>query len=446
MPARLVDGIDAQLADAAHLTGTVTGVGGELLPLAAVIAYAWHDGHWDDVGIAFADDTDNGDYDLGGLSPGTYRLEFFSFRIEDDEGNIIGINADEFWNDQPTLELAQDIVISEAGEVLTGYDAVLEEGQYPSDVENLTPPTISGSPVVGQTLTASPGTWNLAATTFHYQWFAGTTPVGTDTPTYAPQAADVGKAITVTVVGSVAGLGSAAATSAPTAAVTGASTPPLASTAGRQADRQPQAARHQGHPRGGPPSPCHHRTVEPRRGGPDLPVVRRRQAHRQVRQAQAGAEAEVGRQAAAGQGDRQGRGLPHHDGPDPAQRQDQVVTGHTGLHAHLDTDSSKGAPMSTDDAGAFLQRLEEDEAFALRMQEVSGNPEATHQRAAEEGFSFTPDEMLEVLGDRYGIELTPEQLEQIAAGGDPATIVSGAVGGTMLAGVVIGAAAASAIF
>jgi len=102
--------------------------------------------------------------------------------------------------------------------------------------------------------------------------------------------------------------------------------------------------------------------------------------------------------------------------------------------------------MSTDDAGAFLQRLEEDEAFALRMQEVSGNPEATHQRAAEEGFYFTPDEMLEVLGDRYGIELTPEQLEQIAAGDDTATIVMGAVGGTVLAGVVIGAAAASAIF
>ena len=197
----VVDGIDAQLVDAAHLTGTVTGVGGELLPLAAIIAYAWHDGHWDDVGIAFADDTDNGDFDLGGLSPGTYRLEFFSFRIEDDEGNPIGINADEYWNDQPTLELAQDIVISEAGEVQDGFDAVLEDGQYPSDVANLTPPAISGSPVVGQTLTASPGTWNLAATTFHYQWFAGTTPVGADAPIYSPTAADVGKTINVTVVG-----------------------------------------------------------------------------------------------------------------------------------------------------------------------------------------------------------------------------------------------------
>jgi protocatechuate 3,4-dioxygenase beta subunit len=223
----VVDDIDAQLVDAAHLTGTVTGVGGELLPLAAVIAYARHDGHWDDVGIAFADERNSGNYDLGGLSPGTYRLEFFSFRIEDDDGNVIGINADEFWDDQPTLELAQDIVLSEAGEVQNGFDAVLEDGQYPSDVANLMPPTISGSPVVGQTLTASPGTWNLAATTFHYQWFAGTTPVGSGTPAYSPTAADVGKTITVTVVGSVAGLGSAAATSAPTAPVTGTSvTPP----------------------------------------------------------------------------------------------------------------------------------------------------------------------------------------------------------------------------
>ena len=100
--------------------------------------------------------------------------------------------------------------------------------------------------------------------------------------------------------------------------------------------------------------------------------------------------------------------------------------------------------MSTDDAGAFLERLEEDEEFARRMQEVSGNPEATHQRAAEEGFLFTPDEMLEVLGDRYGIELTPEQLEQIAAGDDIQTIVAGAVGGSQLAGVFLAAAGGAA--
>lgn len=147
------------------------------------------------------------------LIPGTYRLEFDAFTTPN--------GGHEFWDDQPSLELAQDIVVTDKGQVLEGYDAVLEEGQYPFAVENLTAPSISGSPVVGQTLTATPGTWNLAATTFHYQWWAGTTPVGTDLPTYSPTAADVGKTITVTVLGSVAGLGSAAATSAPTAAVTG---------------------------------------------------------------------------------------------------------------------------------------------------------------------------------------------------------------------------------
>ena len=90
--------------------------------------------------------------------------------------------AHEFWNDQPSLELAQDIVVTNAGQVLEGYDAVLVRGQYPNEVENLTPPAITGTPAVGQALTASPGTWNLKATTFHYQWLAGTTPVGTDSP------------------------------------------------------------------------------------------------------------------------------------------------------------------------------------------------------------------------------------------------------------------------
>jgi hypothetical protein len=128
--------------------------------------------------------------------------------------------AHEFWNDQPSLELAQDVVVTSAGQVLEGYDAVLVRDQYPNEVENVTAPAITGNPVVGLPLTASPGTWNLGATTFRYQWFAGSTPVGTNAPTYAPTPADVGKAITVTVLGSVAGIGSAAATSAPTAAVT----------------------------------------------------------------------------------------------------------------------------------------------------------------------------------------------------------------------------------
>ena len=141
-------------------------------------------------------------YDVGGLVPGTYRLEFDALdSYETPTGGGLTEVAHEFWNDQPSLDLAQDIVVTNAGQVLSGYDAVLERGQYPFEVQNVTPPTITGTPAVGKPLSAAPGTWNLKGTTFHYQWLAGTTPVGTDSATYTPTAADVGKRVSVRVPG-----------------------------------------------------------------------------------------------------------------------------------------------------------------------------------------------------------------------------------------------------
>ena len=224
--------VDAELASAAHITGEVTDGNGDPYDFVAVTAYRWTGSQWEDYSLAFTetfneDPADDAEYDVAGLVPGTYRVEFDAF---DEIPQGISEAAHEFWNDQPSLELAQDVVVTSAGQVLEGYDAVLVRDQYPNEVENVTAPAITGNPVVGQALTASPGTWNLTATTFRYQWFAGSTPVGTNAPTYAPTAADVGKAITVTVLGSVAGIGSAAATSAPTAAVTAPPAPPTPPT------------------------------------------------------------------------------------------------------------------------------------------------------------------------------------------------------------------------
>ena len=166
------------------------------------------------------DDVGPTHYDVGGLVPGTYRLEFDALdSFDTPTGGGLTEVAHEFWNDQPSLELAQDIVVTSAGQVLDGYDAVLERGQYPNEVTNVTPPAITGTPAVGQALTASTGTWNLKGTTFHYQWLAGTTAVGADSATYTPTAADVGKAISVVVTASVAGIGSATAQSAATVPV-----------------------------------------------------------------------------------------------------------------------------------------------------------------------------------------------------------------------------------
>jgi hypothetical protein len=95
---------------------------------------------------------------------------------------------------------------------------------------NTSPPTISGSTVQGQTLTASPGTWSGSpAPTFTFQWQrcdnAGANCqdiVGATGSTYVLAAGDVGSTIVVVVTGTNSA-GSAAAPSAATAAVTASS-------------------------------------------------------------------------------------------------------------------------------------------------------------------------------------------------------------------------------
>lgn len=92
--------------------------------------------------------------------------------------------------------------------------------------QNSAAPTISGTPQVGQTLTANPGTWNSETTpTYAYQWqrcdSAGNACAavpGATAQTYTVQSADVGKTLRV-VVTATNPSGSTSATSAQTAVV-----------------------------------------------------------------------------------------------------------------------------------------------------------------------------------------------------------------------------------
>jgi len=66
-------------------------------------------------------------------------------------------------------------------------------------------PTISGSPSVDATLTASAGTWDVGVT-LAYQWYRGTVAITNATaPTYVLSGADFGNTITVSVTGTKAG-------------------------------------------------------------------------------------------------------------------------------------------------------------------------------------------------------------------------------------------------
>jgi hypothetical protein len=82
----------------------------------------------------------------------------------------------------------------------------------PPPPANTSPPTITGTPAVGQTLTCQPGTWTNSPT-FAFQWLRDGAPIaGADDQTYALVPADGGHAITCRVTATNAG-GSASANS-----------------------------------------------------------------------------------------------------------------------------------------------------------------------------------------------------------------------------------------
>jgi hypothetical protein len=90
----------------------------------------------------------------------------------------------------------------------------------------VTPPTVTGTAVQGQTLTATPGTWTAPDATFGYQWqhcdAAGANCVdiaGATASTYAVTATDVGTTLHV-VVTATNRFGAAPGTSVQTAVVT----------------------------------------------------------------------------------------------------------------------------------------------------------------------------------------------------------------------------------
>ncbi|MFL5912501.1 MAG: hypothetical protein ACJ768_18280 [Gaiellaceae bacterium] len=98
--------------------------------------------------------------------------------------------------------------------------------------KNTAPPTISGTPKVGQTLTASPGSWSGNPTSFAYQWqdcnvdaVVCTNITGATGTTYGVRLSDLGFRLRV-VVTAKNDKGSATATSAPTAVVTPTTPPP----------------------------------------------------------------------------------------------------------------------------------------------------------------------------------------------------------------------------
>ena len=100
--------------------------------------------------------------------------------------------------------------------------------------------------------------------------------------------------------------------------------------------------------------------------------------------------------------------------------------------------------MSVEQAEAFMNRVESDEAFAAELASMKDDQAAVQAAVVAAGFDATPDEIRDAFSDRFGDQLTEEELAAIAGGVDEGKIMTGVLLGiTGLAAISVGAAAAA---
>ena len=96
------------------------------------------------------------------------------------------------------------MAMTRAQKVANSYSGFIgATGGAPQAPTNTAVPTVSGTAKVGQTLTATGGTWTgRSAPYLYYQWLRGAAVIdGATGATYVPVAADVGAKLRVRVTG-----------------------------------------------------------------------------------------------------------------------------------------------------------------------------------------------------------------------------------------------------
>ena len=114
-----VAGIDAVLSRESRIAGRLTDASGAAIPnhSVSVRQKSGATGMWNWVRNGQTDSA--GNYDIGGLQAGTYRVCFEGYNTE---------FLSECWDDKATVELAKDVVVPTEGTRLGGVNAVLARG------------------------------------------------------------------------------------------------------------------------------------------------------------------------------------------------------------------------------------------------------------------------------------------------------------------------------
>lgn len=207
-----------------RVTGTITEVGNRSEFSTGVTLYQKLGNSW--VADRFlAERSESGSYKSALLPAGEYAVAFDEFDCRAGEGFFCKgtlHKTHEWYNKKFSLASAEKLVLA-TGQQRTGIDGTIDF--RPVIIGGTV--SVSGIPAVGNTLTVETANWEPANVAFKYQWKrAGSVIFGATSPAYVPVSADIGKNVSVTVTGELAGAvdvvktsGSMIVTSAEAAAV-----------------------------------------------------------------------------------------------------------------------------------------------------------------------------------------------------------------------------------
>jgi hypothetical protein len=153
----------------------------------------------------------SGQYTVSGLKSGSYKLEFYGHIctiVKKGEEECPEVYITQYYHSQPSLKKGEAISVT-AGSNTGAINESLREA-FPATPASTTAPALTGTAVVGQTLSCSQGSWSHEPTYLTYQWTrSGTVIAGQTGTTYTLQTADLGSSITCSVT---AGNGAGAST------------------------------------------------------------------------------------------------------------------------------------------------------------------------------------------------------------------------------------------
>jgi hypothetical protein len=163
---------------------------------------AWVTAYDADENIVGYAEVEDGEYRIGGVLPGAYRIRFEGERTSYDEDGEEEIEDESFafigqyWKNKYTLGSAWIVNVKDSTTTGNG------NGTVTTRLLPYVNPKITGTAKKGKTLTLNRGSWNkTAGMKWAYQWYRGNTAIsGARGTTYKLTTADVGKVIKARVV------------------------------------------------------------------------------------------------------------------------------------------------------------------------------------------------------------------------------------------------------